>query len=114
MRKGNGVRDILILYSYHGGQHIITNMAAIITEDKLVIIQGRTKTSRNALYGGYRYSKDGIPLHSGYQSWRCIDREGCIGRIHMFSTNKAFSYNKLWRPPAANSLIPYLGVVMNL
>ena len=54
-------------------------MEEIGAESILEITQGRTQNSLNALHGGYRYSKDGKPLVSGHQSWRCIEK-GCKGR----------------------------------
>ena len=68
----NYLYDVAIVMTTHyHKQQSSTNMASIITEDILVIPQGRTCDSLNAqyTYGGHRYSKDGKPLKSGYKSW---------------------------------------------
>ena len=54
-------------------------------ESSVTFIQGRTKGSRNAIYGGYRYTKDG-DLTNGCTSWRCVIR-GCKGRLHTRGDN---------------------------
>ena len=61
-------------------QHITdTNMTA---GDTLRLVSGRTKGLQNALYRGFRYSKDGKPSNaSGKQSWRCRLRS-CKGRMY--------------------------------
>ena len=49
--------------------------------DSIQFIRGKTKTSINAVYLGYSYSRDGKPTSTHKQAWRCVLRT-CKGRMH--------------------------------
>ena len=51
-------------------------------DEDIRIIEGRTHNSKNLINAGYRYSKDGKVLTDGRQSWRCVKRNKCHGRIY--------------------------------
>ena len=58
------------------------------SDTEIKIIQGRTQNSKVLLHAGFRYSRDGKPLVDGRQSWRCIKRNKCPGRL--YTINDAF------------------------
>ena len=58
------------------------------SETEIKIIQGRTQNSKVLLHAGFRYSRDGKPLVDSIQSWRCIKRNKCPGRL--YTINDAF------------------------
>ena len=69
------------------------------SDTKIKIIQGSTQNSKVLLHAGFRYSRDGKPLVDGRQSWRCIKRNKCPGRL--YTINDAFhSLGKLHGHPA--------------
>ena len=61
-------------------------LLAMNTSDSIQFIQGRTKNSINAVYLGYRYSRDGKPTSTHKQAWRCVLRT-CKGRMHTVDGN---------------------------
>ena len=52
------------------------------SETEIKIIQGRTQNSKVLLHAGFRYSRDGKLLVDSRQSWRCIKRNKCPGRLY--------------------------------
>ena len=51
--------------------------------DRVKFIRGRTASSINATYEGYRYSRDGMELKDGSQAWRCVlKNQKCPARIY--------------------------------
>ena len=61
-------------------------LLAMNTSDSIQFIQGRTENSINAVYLGYRYSRDGKPTSTHKQAWRCVLRT-CKGRMHTVDGN---------------------------
>lgn len=59
-------------------------MSHILTAtEKVTFIRGRTKTSINITFRGFRYSKDGKTTMDGRQAWRCVRKnDKCTGRIY--------------------------------
>ena len=55
----------------------------------IMIIRGRTVSSKNLLHAGFSYSTDGKPLTDGRQAWRCVKRrDRCPGRL--YTINETF------------------------
>ena len=53
------------------------------SSDRVKFIRGRTASSINATYEGYRYSRDGMELKDGSQAWRCVlKNQKCPARIY--------------------------------
>ena len=58
------------------------------SDTSIKIAQGRTLTSRVLLHAVFRYSRDGKVLKYGRQSWRCVKRCKCPGRL--YTLNETF------------------------
>ena len=51
--------------------------------EKVKFIRGRTKTSINVSFRGFRHSRDGKETVDGRQAWRCVKKKDrCTGRIY--------------------------------